>query len=308
MTRGRLLAVVGPTATGKSAIAVELAQRFGGEIVNADSRQVYRGMDIATAKPTGQERRAVPHHLYGVAAPREPFSLALYLDLARSALEACWARDALPWLVGGTGQYTWALLEGWTVPAVPPDDELRARLGAIARTEGEVALHERLRKVDPVAAERIEPANVRRVIRALEVYQHTGRPISEWQEKRDPGFDFVVLGVDLPDEELQRRIEARVAAMFEGGLVLEVERLLDGGLPADAPALSAIGYREVVRHLQGETDLVTAMEETVVATRRLVRRQRQWFRKDDSRIRWGSSAADLATHVEAFLGASDGGA
>jgi tRNA dimethylallyltransferase len=303
MTDRRLVAVVGPTAAGKSALAVALTKRFGGGIVNADSRQVYRGMDIGTAKPSPADQATVPHYLYDIADPTDGFSLALYLRHARATLDAIWSAGRTPWVVGGTGQYVWALLEAWTVPEVAPDLGLRAELRAVADTEGAEALHARLALVDPVAAVRIEAPNVRRVIRALEVYHRTGRPISEWQRKGDPGFAFRVLGVDQADDILQSRIEDRVRDMYEAGFVAEAGGLLEAGLTLDSPAMSAIGYREAAQVAIGELTQVEAVEQTVAATRRLVRRQRQWFRKTDDRIKWGSSMDDFEPAVEAILAA-----
>ncbi len=303
MTLRRLVAIVGPTATGKSDIALELARSHGGEIVNADSRQVYRGMDIGTAKPPLEARRKVRHHLYDIADPGDAYSLALYTKQAREVLEGLWARGSFAWLVGGTGQYIWALLEDWTVPEVPPDEPLRQQLSERAESEGPAALHAELASIDPVAADRIDANNVRRVVRALEVHRHTGRPISEWQQKGEPDFEFLLFGVDLPNAELEPRIDARVDAMFEAGFVDEVRSLLDGGLAADAPAMSAIGYREVARHIAGELTLDQARDETIRATRRLVRRQRQWFRADDPRIRWVRDAQDIDLEANIFTGA-----
>ncbi len=301
MTERRLIAVVGPTAAGKSAVAVALARQLGGAIVNADSRQVYRGMDIGTAKPSAAEQAIVPHHLYDIADPADGFSLALYLQQARAKLEELWAAGATPWLVGGTGQYVWALLEAWTVPEVAPDEALRQELDAIAESEGADALHRRLERIDPLAASRIEAANVRRVIRALEVHHHTGRPISEWQQKGDPGFAFRVFGVDQADDVLHLRIDQRVREMYARGFVAEAAALMDAGLGLDSAAMSAIGYREAALVARGEMDEASAIEQTALATRRLVRRQRQWFRRADERITWGDLAADFEPLADAFL-------
>ncbi len=299
----RLVAIVGATASGKSAIALELAGRLGGEIVNADSRQVYRGADIGTAKPPTEDRRAVPHHLYDIVEPGSEYSLALYLRDAHRALEGIWARGTFAWLVGGTGQYTWALLEDWQVPEVPPDPGLRARLAAVAEEEGAPALHARLVAVDPVAAGRIDQGNVRRVIRALEVYERTGQPISAWQTKGRPSFEFLLFGVEVAREVLHARIQGRTRSMFEGGLVEEVRALLAQGVPASAPLTSSIGYADVVRHLAGEISLAQAEELTARATRQLARRQGQWFRRDDPRISWVRDADDIDLQANIFTGA-----
>ena len=296
----RLVTVVGPTAAGKSALALALAQRFGGEIVNADSRQIYRGMDVGTAKPSPETRALLPHHLYDIAEPADAYSLALYRRDALAALEAVWARGELAWLVGGTGQYVWALLEAWQVPDVAPQPELRADLAAAADRDGPDALHARLRAVDPEAADRIDARNVRRVIRALEVHEVTGRPITAWQTKGVPAFDFRVLGVRCEERELIWRINRRTEAMYAAGLVEETRALLDAGVPPDASALSSIGYAEAVRELRGDITREKAIELTKRATKRLARRQRQWFRPQDPRIAWADDADSAADALAPF--------
>lgn len=301
MTRRRLVAIVGPTATGKSALAMHMARELGGEIVNADSRQVYRGMDIGTAKPSKEDREAIPHHLYDIAEPSDAYSLALYIRDARAALDDIWSRGATPILVGGTGQYLWGLLEAWTVPEVAPDVELRRKLSRFADERGPALLHARLAEVDPVSAGRIGVANVRRTVRALEVYEHTGKPFSEWQQKGDPGFDFLVLGVDVPDEQLLARIAARVDEMFAAGFASEVQRLIETGLSSADSAISSIGYREVAAYLEGLVTITEARDATVRSTRRLVRRQRQWFRRGDQRIRWVENPGDAIRMAAEFL-------
>lgn len=297
----RLVAVVGPTAAGKSAIALALAQRFGGEIVNADSRQIYRGMDIGTAKPSPETRALLSHHLYDIADPADPYSLALYRNDASAALEDVWARGELAWLVGGTGQYVWALLEAWQVPDVAPHPDLRAALAAVAEAEGPETLHARLRSVDPEAADRIDARNVRRVIRALEVHEVTGRPITAWQTKGTPDFDFRILGVQCEEKELIWRINRRTEAMFAGGLVEETQTLLDVGVAPDASALSSIGYAEALRELKGDITRDKAIELTKRSTKRLARRQRQWFRPQDPRIAWATESDEAAEALGPFL-------
>lgn len=299
----RLVAIVGPTGTGKSAAALQLAQRLGGDIVNADSRQVYRGMDIGTAKPTAAERRLVRHHLYDIRDPRDGYSLAEYVADARAAFETIWARGSFPWLVGGTPQYAWAILENWQVPAVPPDPGLRAALDEVARTEGPAALHARLAAVDPAAAARIDPRNVRRVVRALEVFEKTGRPISAWQEKRPPDFEYLLFAIDVPRKELYERVDRRVEQMFASGLLDEVRALLEAGVPPDAPAMSSIGYEEAIGHLLGRCTLDDAIERAKRATHRLIRSQEQWFRRDDPRIIWVRDADDIELEANIFTGA-----
>ena len=303
----KLIAVVGPTATGKTALAVALARAIDGEIVGADSRQVYRRLDIGTAKPTPDERALAPHHLLDVVDPDEPFSLAEYLALATVALEDIWARGRQPLLVGGSGQYVWALLEGWTVPRLPPQRELRRSLEERAEREGAEALHEELARIDAPAAKSIDARNVRRVIRALEVYQATGRPISFWQEKAPPSWDTLVLGLACPRDELYRRTDARVDGMMQAGLVDEVRGLLTMGYSRELPSMSGIGYREVCQYLAGELDLSAAADRIKTATHRLARQQATWFRRDDPRIRWldvslGKSLERTVEAAGAFLG------
>ena len=299
----RLVAIVGATGTGKSAIALELAQRLGGEIVNADSRQVYRGMDIGTAKPSADDRRLVRHHLYDIADPREGYSLVAYQCDARAALEQIWSRGAFAWLVGGTPQYVWALLEDWQVPEVAPDEALRRDLEAFAAASGWEALHSRLAAVVPIAAGRLDGRLDRRGVRAFEVYETSGRPISDWQRKGTPDFEFLLFGVDVPRPELYPRIDRRVDAMFAAGFIEEVQALLDAGVPAGAPAMSSIGYAEVLRHLRGELPLSEAVERTKIATHRLVRSQDQWFRRDDPRITWVRDAGGIEMQANIFTGA-----
>ncbi len=299
----RLVAIVGPTASGKSRIAVELARRLGGEIVNGDSRQVYRGMDIGTAKPTTPERGGIRHHLFDIVDPAETYSIALYQRDARTVFDALWAKSSFPWLVGGTGQYIWSLLENWSVPQVPPDDELRAELHEFANTHGTGALHARLERVDPVAAARVDPRNVRRVVRALEIHERSGRPMSSLQTKSDPDFEYLLFGIDVPRDELYRRIDHRVDRMIELGFAGEVRQLLESGVPPDVPSMSSIGYAEMVRYLGGEISIDEAAELTKRATRRLVRRQMQWFRRDDPRIKWVHDADDIELEANIFTGA-----
>jgi len=281
--RRPLIAVVGLTASGKSDWALRIAQQLDGEIVSIDSRQIYRRLDIGTAKPTDAMREAVPHWCIDIVDPTERYSLGAYLKAARSAIDDIRARGKPPIAVGGSGQHMRALLEGWQVPPVEADESYRESLAS----DSAESLSERLRRVDPKAAAQIGPTNARRMIRALEVHHVTGRPISEWQRMREP-VDARVFAPDLPLDVLDERIAQRTAEMFEAGFVDEVRDLLAEGTPADAPGFDAIGYREVLAHLRGELTLEDAISGVAQATRRFARRQRAWFRRDDSSICWSA--------------------
>jgi tRNA dimethylallyltransferase len=279
------LALVGPTASGKSEAAVALTGRLGAEIVSVDSMLVYRGMDVGTAKPTAAERAGISHHLVDVAEPEEPFSVARYQQLARAVVESVDARGRRILLVGGSGLYFRAIVDELEFPATDPDarDELRAEAEAL----GPDHLHRRLAELDPAAAARIEPTNVRRTVRALEVAAVTGRPFSSYAARweRYPDERVRAAGIDVPRGVLGRRIEARVRAMVDAGLLDEVRALLDRGLFGWLTASRAIGYAEFAQHLRGEITLAEATAETVRRTRELARRQMVWFRRDP-RIRW----------------------
>jgi tRNA dimethylallyltransferase len=301
---GPLIAVVGATATGKSALALRLARAFDGEIISADSRQVYRYLDIGTAKPTAAERAQARHRLIDVADPDDEFSLGRYLDLARQALGDIWSRGKRAFLVGGTGQYVWSLLEGWQVPRVGPDWALRRSLEEWARQEGAGVLHQELTAVDPEAAARIDPRNVRRVVRALEVYKLTGRPQTSRQEKLQPEFEALILGIEMPRSELYRRIDKRVERMLAAGLVDEVRGLLARGYGPALPPMSGIGYRQVCQYLAGELSLAEATEKMKTETHRLARMQSTWFRRDDQRIHWLAADGDVYGEAERLIKAS----
>jgi tRNA dimethylallyltransferase len=298
-----LLAIVGATATGKTALAIELARRLDGEIVSADSRQLYRGMDIGTAKPTSAEQAAARHWLIDVANPDETFTLAAFLDAAHEALDDIWSRRRLPIVVGGTGQYVWALLEAWRVPRVPPDRTLRAELERRAAADGLASILEELRLVDPASAASIDPNNARRIIRAIEVTRATGRPFSEWREKGEPEFSATILGLRLTRPDLYRRIDARVDGMIGAGLVDEVRRLNHAGFACDLPSMASIGYREICEHLRGESTLAEAVARIKTETHRLARMQHTWFRAGDPRIQWlDADAPDLLERAMSIAG------
>ncbi len=298
---GRLVALVGPTAVGKSKLAIRLAQTFDGEIVNADSRQVYRYMDIGTAKPTPQELSHVPQHLISIVNPDEDFSLAQYQSLAYKTIEDIQQRDKLPFLVGGSGLYVWSMLEGWEIPRVPPDLEFRHSLEERAARDGADKLYRELAEIDPISAQKIDPRNVRRVIRALEIYRTTQTPPSHIQRKTPPPFDTLILGLTLDRSELYRRIDARVDEMIKQGLIEEVKRLRDMGYGFSLPAMSGIGYKQIGMFLRSELTLEDAIQQIKHETHRFVRHQYSWFRLKDGRIKWFNVRDEVDSEITALL-------
>ena len=301
-----VVAVVGPTAAGKSDLAVSLALALDGECVNADAMQLYRGMDVGTAKLTEAERRGVPHHLLDVLDVHETASVAEWQALAETGLEQCTGRGRLPILVGGSGLYVRAVVDRLDFPGTDP--ELRQHLESDLATLGSDVLHARLAELDPAAAARILPTNGRRVVRALEVVQITGRPFAgdlpDYTDRRAA----VQVGLEVPREVLDERIEVRVQRMWAGGLVDEVRRLEQRGLRAGLTASRALGYRQVLAHLAGECTEEAARAATVQATRRFARRQLSWFRRDP-RVRWlPYDAPDLVGDAAALVRTADRGA
>lgn len=294
-----LTAIVGPTAVGKTALAVALAQQLGAEIVSADSRQLYRLMDLGTAKPTPAERAAAPHHLLDLCDPDEPFSLAAYQELATQAIAAIVTRGHPPLLVGGTGQYLAAVLEGWQVPRVAPQPELRASLERAAAEHGAAALHARLAAVDPAAATQIAPSNVRRVIRALEVYSVTGVPISAQQTREPPPYAIRTLWLTRPREELYARADARADAMVAAGLADEVADLRRRGYGWELPSMSSLGYIQLRPFLEGEATLAACVERLKFDTHSFIRRQEAWFRRLPGLERWAPDHPDWSALASA---------
>jgi tRNA dimethylallyltransferase len=296
-----MVVVAGPTAAGKTDLAIALAEVLGGEIVSADSRQIYRRMDIGTAKATPEQRARVPHHLLDVVDPDQVLTLAEYQRLALDAIADIQARGALPLLVGGSGQYVRAVAEGWQIPKVAPDPALRTALEAEAAAAGAEALHTRLAALDPLAAARIDHRNLRRVIRALEVCLATGRPITEIQSRLPLPWRVMWIGVTRPRADLYRRIDARVEEMVARGLVEEVRRLAECGYGWELPAMTGLGYRQIGAHLRGEIELREAIALIEKATHRFVQQQYNWFRLDDPAIKWVDPGAMATSDIVRVL-------
>ena len=293
-----LLAIVGPTAVGKTRLAVALGEQFGGEIINADSRQVYRHLDVGTAKPTSLERSRAPHHLLDILDPDDPFSLGEFLTLARELIPEVRRRGHQPIVAGGTGQYVWALLEGWRVPVVPPDPDFRASKLREAEAQGGAVLHAELRAIDPQRAGELDPRNLRRVIRALEIHRYTGSPPSALGKGGRRPVTALILGLTMERARLYQRIDERVDQMMEQGFLEEVEQLSKLGYRLGQGSLASPGYRELGQHLEGELSLDEAVQRTKYQTHRLARRQYTWFKPEDHRIRW-LNAQDLNVDEQA---------
>lgn len=281
-----LIVILGPTAVGKTGLAVQLAQHLNGEVISADSRQVYRQMDIGTAKPTLNQQTAVPHHLIDIVNPDENLSLAQYQSAAYRIINDLHTRGKTPLLVGGTGQYITAIIEGWSIPEVPPNLNLRAELEAYATEHSSEALHNRLQTLDPTAATNIDHRNIRRVVRALEVCIETGQPITELQRKHPPSYPITVYGLTLDREVLYARADQRVDDMLHAGFVDEVKSLLDNGYSRKLPSMSGLGYAELSAHLLDGIPLAEAIAQTKHNTHDFIRRQYTWFRGHDSGILW----------------------
>lgn len=288
-----LIVLLGQTAVGKTALSLKLAQEFGGEVVSADSRLFYRGMDIGTAKPTPAEQSLVPHHLIDLCLPSETITLGDYQRRAYQTIDYLLANGRLPILVGGTGQYVRAVVEGWGIPEVPPQPRLRAALARLPGPE----LARWLAALDPEAAQKHDPRNLRRVIRALEVTLVAGRPISELQRKNPPPYRILQLGLRRPREQLYARIDARVDQMMANGLLAELERLRDSGYGRSLPSMSGLGYRQLWAYLDGEMGLEEAIERIKFETHRFARHQANWFREDDPAITWFEMEEGVETAV-----------
>jgi tRNA dimethylallyltransferase len=300
-----LIAIVGPTGTGKSRLAIYLADIFGGEIISADSRQVYRYLDIGTAKPSPEQMSHLPHHLIDIVNPDEDFNLARYLELAGSAIEDIYRRNRLPFLVGGTGLYVRAVLEGWQVPKVSPDREFRYNIEERAGGGSADEIYDELARLDPEAVRKIDRRNVRRMARALEVQAAAGQPFSEIAKKEAPPFKSFIIGLTTERKRLYEIVDRRVDDMFQWGLVREVENLQKMGYHLNLPSMSGIGYRQVGQYLNGELTLEAAIKKMKTETHRFIRHQYAWFRMADDRIHWFDIVQhkdeEIASALESFL-------
>lgn len=308
--RQPLIALTGPTGVGKTAAAIRIAQRFDGEIVNADSRYLYRGFDIGVAKPSAEERSLVPHHLIDILPADGDMSLARFQELATATIRDIQRRGRLPLLVGGTVLYLNATVEGWHIPRVPPDEPFRRSAEAEVERDGGATLRSRLTEIDPVAAAR-SGVNMRRVIRALEIHRATGTPMSVMEGRGAPPFRTLEFALTMPREALHCRLDVRIDSLLEHGLVAEVRGLLASGVPERAPAMSSIGYRQLVAYFRGEESLAAAIERIRVDTRRYVRHQETWLRRNPRLVRIDVTTdrweARIDARIERFLaGANDG--
>jgi tRNA dimethylallyltransferase len=293
-----LILIVGPTAVGKTEIAIQLAEKLGGEIISADSRLFYKGMDIGTAKPSHAERARVPHYLIDIVNPDETLSLAVFQEKAKDTIIDIRARKKLPFLAGGTGQYIRAVTQGWAPPEVTADERLRSVLEKLKEERGVIWLHDSLTLLDPVSAQKIDARNSRRTIRALEVIMTTGRRFSDLRRQADSPYHLITIGLNRPREELYRRVDERIDLMFANGFVEEVTGLLAKGYRPTLPSMSAIGYRECIRVVKGEWTVEQAKVEMRRVTRIFVRRQANWFKESDPNITWFKVEAGTIEEIE----------
>lgn len=297
-----LIVILGPTAVGKTALSLSLVNKFNGEIISADSRLFYRGMDIGTAKPNPEERQNVPHHLIDVADPDETWSLGKFKRQATKIIQDIQQRGRIPFLVGGTGQFIRAITHGWVVPELKADKRMRGVLTRWVEEEiGPEGLYERLNVVDPDAAENILPGNVRRTIRAFEVIFNTGRKFSDLRQREPLPYRVLQIGLSRPRKELDLRIEARVDAMIENGFVDEVQTLLEKGYSRDLPSMTALGYNQLSAYLAGEISLEEAAQEIKKVTKKFYRRQMTWFKPSDEKIHWFEMSDKTNFEVEKLI-------
>jgi tRNA dimethylallyltransferase len=281
-----LIVLLGPTAVGKTGLAIQMAKALNSEIISADSRQIYRYMDIGTAKPTPEQQRQIPHHLLDIVAPDERLAVAQYQKMAYETINDLHQCGRIPLLVGGTGQYISAVIEGWSIPEVPPNELLRADLEAFAAEHGSEALHKRLAELDPAAAENIDHRNIRRVVRALEVCLETHQPISKLQRKSPPPYALLQYGLTLDRDGLYEQADHRIDEMMRAGFLDEVRMLLEKGYDRRLPSMSGLGYAHLTAHLLDDVPLADAIAQTKFDTHDFIRRQYTWFRRHNPSILW----------------------
>jgi len=301
-----LVVIVGPTGVGKTKLAFEVACQLDGEIISADSRLFYRGMDIGTAKPSSDMRAQICHHLIDFAEPQETVSIKIFQQKVEQCIQDIFTRQRLPILVGGTGQYIWSIVEGWSIPPQKPDVRIRSVLLDWEKEISPKEIHEKLRLIDPEAADKIDYRNIRRTLRALEVILGTGRLFSEQRRKIGANYSIKMIGITMPRPQLYQQIDLRIEQMMESGLIAEVESLLAKGLLSDLPSMSAIGYREVIEFIKGDISSDEAVQLIKRRTRQLVRRQANWFKLNDPRIHWFSSSSQLVEEVVNFIKSDKG--
>ncbi|MBN1535262.1 MAG: tRNA (adenosine(37)-N6)-dimethylallyltransferase MiaA [Anaerolineales bacterium] len=296
-----LIIILGASAVGKTELSLKLARQLRGEIVSGDSRLIYRGMDIGTAKPTPEEMAEIPHHLINVSDLDKPWSLAIFQRAVCEAILDIHARGKLPILVGGTGQYIRAITEGWEIPAVTPDPAMRGILHIWANEIGAEGLHARLKVLDSQAAMKIDHRNLRRTIRALEVILSSGKPFSAQRQRRLPRYHILKIGLYRPRPELYQRVDIRLDAMIQAGLIGEIRKLLAQGYSPDLPGFSAIGYRDMIAYIQGKISLEEAVTLIKRRTRVFVRHQANWFKMDDPTIHWFRAEQGIESEIEQFV-------
>jgi tRNA dimethylallyltransferase len=292
-----LIVLLGPTASGKTDAAIQIAKRINGEIISCDSRLFYRGMDIGTAKPSLDELAMVPHHLIDIADPDQPLSLAVYQEMCVKIIAQLHKNGKIPILVGGTGQYIYSITESWQIPQQMPDDGMRNVLEKLSKDKGYIELFRYLEKLDPLAAQSIDKRNIRRVVRALEVIFMTGHKFSELKNKGTSPYHLIQIGIQWPREDLYRRIDKRIDQMLLNGLVSEVQGLLQKGYTLDLPGMSAIGYNEITHYIHGRLTLDEAIMLIKRKTRQYVRRQSNWFKLEDPQIFWFSPEVEMVDQM-----------
>ena len=296
-----LVIIIGPTAVGKTQLSLRIAQRLDGEIISADSRLFYRGLDIGTAKPSPEERKLIKHHLIDIADPGQTLSLAVFQESVYRISRQLWKLEKTPLLVGGTGQFIRAIMEGWVIPPQKPDQALRQKIFEWGEAIGPELLHKKLQMIDPLAAEKIEAGNLRRTVRAFEVIFSTGDLFSSQRQRKNRGFKYKVVGLKRDRKALYQRIDERIYKMFADGFVDEVGSLINQGFSPALPALSAIGYKEVIAYLQEKM----SMEEVIMLmkrrTRAYARRQANWFKPDDARIKWFEIDDDVESDIINYI-------